>query len=97
MITVYFLFVIQALQKLSFSHENYVDLLQRYNKEPGSVDKIACDWLIDNEESWQFWIPTSDEKNDLVIGGIFPMSGSNYIAKGIVRGKINHLRKLNNT
>jgi hypothetical protein len=33
------------------------------------------------------WIPTGDEKNVLYIGGIFPITGSTYIAKGIVRGE----------
>ncbi|PSN54801.1 hypothetical protein C0J52_02008 [Blattella germanica] len=75
----------EALQKMSFSHQNYIDLLNGYEKENGAVDKAACDWLTYNSASWQQWIPTSDEKNVLLIGGIFPMSSSNYLAKGIVR------------
>ncbi|XP_021935929.1 receptor-type guanylate cyclase gcy-4-like isoform X2 [Zootermopsis nevadensis] len=75
----------EAVHKMSFSRDNYYDLLARYNQQPGAVDKIACEWLVHNKESWLPWIPTSDEKNVLYIGGIFPISGSSYIAKGIVR------------
>jgi hypothetical protein len=72
---------------MSFSRDNYLDLLARYDQQPGAVDEIACEWLVHNKESWLPWIPTSDEKNVLYIGGIFPISGSSYIAKGIVRGE----------
>jgi hypothetical protein len=72
---------------MSFSRDNYIDLLARYNHNPGAVEKIACEWLVDNKESWKPWIPTSDEKNVIYIGGIFPISGSTYTAKGLVRGE----------
>lgn len=75
----------EAVHKMSFSRDNYSDLVARYNQQPGAVDKIACEWLVHNKESWMPWIPTGDEKNVLYIGGIFPITGSTYIAKGIVR------------
>jgi len=80
-------YVPQAVHKMFFSRDNYSDLLARYNQQPGAVNEIACEWLVHNRESWMHWIPTSKEKNVLYIGGIFPISGSTYIAKGIVRGE----------
>ncbi|XP_069698476.1 uncharacterized protein [Periplaneta americana] len=85
----------EALHKMSFSREDYADLLSRYNAQPRSVDEIACEWLVHNEKSWMPWIPTSDEKNILYIGGIFPISGSTYIAKGIVRAAEMALESVN--
>ncbi|PNF24218.1 hypothetical protein B7P43_G15826 [Cryptotermes secundus] len=75
----------EAVQKMSFSRDNYLDLLARYSQQPGAVEKIACEWLVENKVSWKPWIPTSDEKNVIYIGGIFPISVSTYTAKGIVR------------
>lgn len=72
---------------MSFSRDNYLDLLARYSQQPGAVEKIACEWLVENKISWKPWIPTSDEKNVIYIGGIFPISGSTYTGKGIVRGE----------
>jgi hypothetical protein len=80
-------YVLQAVHKMSFSRDSYSDLVARYNQQPGAVDKIACEWLVHNKEIWMPWIPTSDEKNVLYIGGIFPITGSPYSAKGIVRGE----------
>jgi hypothetical protein len=80
-------YVLQAIHKMSFSRDSYADLVARYNQQPGAVDKIACEWLVHNKESWKPWIPTSDEKNVLYIGGIFPITGSPYSGKGIVRGE----------
>lgn len=76
----------EALHRITFSQKNYDDLLQEYNLFPNqSIYEIACDWMRDNEKIWQKWIPGTDRgKVNIYIGGIFPITGSSYTAKGIV-------------
>ncbi|XP_046995878.1 uncharacterized protein LOC124607652 [Schistocerca americana] len=78
----------QALLKMTFSREDYQNLLKIYKKTSNkhNISSIACAWMHQNEEVWESWIPRLEDKNVLHIGGIFPISSSSSSsAKGIVR------------
>lgn len=86
----------EALTKMEFLQIEYKNLLERFQEiqdhsnqvitEDQSIiiKKVACDWLRDNRDTWQFWLPHNDDKQELYIGGIFPLTGSSYTAKSIV-------------
>lgn len=48
----------EALHHITFSQKNYNDLLQQYNMMSynQSVYDIACNWMRNNEKTWQNWI-----------------------------------------
>ena len=72
---------------MQFDHADYQNLVQRSRAAgPNSDAEVACGWLLDNEQKWQDWVWSSDEKGVLYIGGIFPLTGSSYSAKAIVIG-----------
>ncbi|XP_054006339.1 uncharacterized protein LOC128891132 [Hylaeus anthracinus] len=77
-------FAYEAINQATFNDEMYEDLINRYNKHSGTVDEeeIACSWLKDNlNYTLDNWMTTN--KNELVVGGIFPMSESFYSGKSI--------------
>lgn len=54
------------------------------------VEEAACRWMKENRIAWQSWEPKGGNgKVPLVIGGIFPITGS-YTARGILVGKCPH-------
>lgn len=72
---------------MQFDHADYISLVQRSQKAgPYSDAEVACSWLQDNEQKWQDWVWSNDDKGVLYIGGIFPLSGTSYSAKAIVIG-----------
>ncbi|KAG5329551.1 ILPR protein, partial [Acromyrmex charruanus] len=77
----------QAINRAKFTREMYEILITRRLQAPINVsdEQIACDWLNDNlKYVLTEWKPSNDDKNTLVVGGIFPMSGNSYMAKSIV-------------
>ena len=66
------------------SQEQYEKML-RLNRVSASRRQVACDWLRTNRNSWQKWRPTG--KPTIQIGGIFPINGRNYKARGVIPGK----------
>ncbi|XP_034938536.1 uncharacterized protein [Chelonus insularis] len=72
-------FAWEAINKARFSPKMYDDLMDRYNRliDKGKSEKqIACDWLQDNlNYTLNTWMPNNADKNELFVGGIFPMSG----------------------
>lgn len=84
-----FFFNSQALHRLSLTPLEYEAMLALAPKESSSetYESIACDWLKSNEHIWFNWIPHEDnERSKLLIGGIFPMTGKVYTARGILAG-----------
>ena len=78
----------RVISRVTFTREMYKDLINRYNRFGKSVadeETVACDWLKDNlHYALTEWKPRNEDKNNLVVGGIFPMSGDFYSAKSIV-------------
>lgn len=76
-----------ALQRLRFEREQLEHLLRLYEvrSSNNTLEEIACSWLRSNESSWSQWMPV-EKKATLYIGGIFPVTGSSYNGKCIVRG-----------
>ena len=73
-----------AIKRAKFTKNMYEDLINRYNFL-GDEEAVACSWLKDNlNYTLAEWKPKSENKNSLVIGGIFPMSSGFYAAKSIV-------------
>lgn len=78
----------EAINRARFEPEMYEDLIDRYNrltKLNVTEEEIACEWLKDNlNTTLDEWMPNNADKNSLIVGGIFPMSGTSYTAKTIV-------------
>ncbi|XP_014212740.1 receptor-type guanylate cyclase gcy-3-like [Copidosoma floridanum] len=86
----------EAINRIQFSDEMYENLINSYNEKlvnnfnnlyKSSVieHEVACDWLKKNlNYTLLNWKPVNENKNMLVVGGIFPMTGSFYTAKSIV-------------
>lgn len=80
---------LQAVMKISLTTSEYEEILNSIPKDIAieHYDTIACDWLKANEDHWRFWVPSVDtEKTKIYIGGIFPMGGKVYTARGIMAG-----------
>ncbi|XP_031356046.1 receptor-type guanylate cyclase gcy-22-like [Photinus pyralis] len=81
----------ESLHRLKFSEQDYDLLLELYNErsKTSGIYDIACEWMLQRKPSWTQWIPVSDrEKSYLYIGGIFPLTGSSYMGKGILQGAL---------
>ncbi|XP_063228981.1 atrial natriuretic peptide receptor 2-like [Bacillus rossius redtenbacheri] len=86
----------EALRKMTFTEDEYNDIINLYIEGEGrSYESIACDWMSTNSAVWKQWVPSIHEKNVLRIGGIFPISGSSYTAKGIARAALMALTAVN--
>lgn len=81
-------FAWEAINRARFDVEMYEELIDRYNlmiSNNISEEEIACSWLKDNlNYTLTDWMPNNADKNSLIVGGIFPMSGLSYTAKSIV-------------
>uniref|UniRef100_A0A8D8NPL4 Gamma-aminobutyric acid type B receptor subunit 2 n=4 Tax=Culex pipiens TaxID=7175 RepID=A0A8D8NPL4_CULPI len=51
---------------------------------PMYYNQIACEWLKTNEATWHQWKPRGEQKEDIYIGGIFPLSGLGKAYLGIM-------------
>jgi len=77
------------VHRLSITPLEYEAMLALIPKESSveTYDSIACEWLKSNEDIWVNWVPQEDdERTKVLIGGIFPMGGNVYTAKGIMAG-----------
>ena len=80
-------FAFEAINRARFDPDMYEDLIDRYNRHGvnANEEEIACDWLKDNlNYTLSEWMPNNADKNSLIVGGIFPMSGTSYTATSIV-------------
>ncbi|XP_055645042.1 uncharacterized protein LOC129780610 isoform X2 [Toxorhynchites rutilus septentrionalis] len=59
--------ILGALDETNLDYEEHA-VSKHYNQ-------IACEWLKANELTWREWKPKGEEKEDIYIGGIFPLSG----------------------
>lgn len=52
----------EALYRITFSQENYNDLLHQYNlmSSNQTIYDVACSWMLENEKTWLKWIPGKD-------------------------------------
>ena len=73
----------QALQLFHLSQEHYVQMLE-LRRTRRTEREAACSWLRANEATWQMWRTT--RRPSILIGGIFPIAGKNYEAKGVIPG-----------
>ena len=92
------------IQHFGFSYSEYVLLLETYNRQNSSsaqvdFETVACEWLhssapgtaenktIYDEKMINF--PFQD-KPELYIGGIFPITGQKYRAPELAKGATNN-------
>lgn len=91
------------LERFVFSYKDYDKLLQFYNNETEkhaslSTEQIACKWLkhrvpdkskTNSTTSWynKWHGHIKTKKKKLYIGGIFPISGTKYVAPELAIGK----------
>jgi hypothetical protein len=86
---VFFVFNLQALHRLSITPLEYEAMLALVPLDSSieHIESTACDWLKANEDIWLHWMPQEDnERTKILIGGIFPMGGKVYTARGIMAG-----------
>ncbi|XP_014237000.1 receptor-type guanylate cyclase gcy-3-like [Trichogramma pretiosum] len=85
----------EAINRVKYTEEMYEALIDKYNEKlvggtsysklSAIENEVACDWLRDNLRfALTHWMPNDEDKNTLIVGGIFPMTGSFYTAKSIV-------------
>lgn len=83
----------EALQKMELTTDDYKDLVEDY-LYTGDMSQVACSWMKrhnDTYDSWRQWMPSDDERNELYIGGIFPLTTNetnSYTARGIVHSSL---------
>uniref|UniRef100_A0A1L8DJ23 Putative venus kinase receptor n=1 Tax=Nyssomyia neivai TaxID=330878 RepID=A0A1L8DJ23_9DIPT len=81
-----------ALNKFYFPHWVLRDLLQNYTEHVQMISSkerirseifndVACSWMKNNEEIFHRWIPVREPKEDIYIGGIFPITNTQSIHK----------------
>lgn len=77
------------ISKMSFSDFEYDQLIASASRHPDlSLTQIACQWVQNNEQKWEKWLPTSlMEKPKIYLGGLFPLSGKTWSQPGLVEGK----------
>ena len=98
----------EAIARAQFADFMYENLINKYNEKLinkyNSYSKIsimeqevACEWIKENlNYTLLNWTPNDEDKNTLIVGGIFPMTGTFYTAKSIVlaaqmaKNAINH-------
>ena len=93
------MFTLRFIQHYGFSYSEYVALLRSYNSHlagrgaPDDYDAVACTWLhtqTDGGNSTIFRDKMSNfpfqDKPELYIGGIFPITGSKYKAPELAKG-----------
>lgn len=72
-----------VISKLGFSAHQYQALLQAYSKKP-YAEKVACDWLKDNEVIWRSWIPPNlSHKPRIFLLGMFPLENGLWNQPGL--------------
>lgn len=72
----------ELIHKMRYTKEQYEALLKSYNN--GHNFTTACHWIKNNEDIWSEWLPRDMEKKLLLVGGIFPLTGSFYNSHGII-------------
>ncbi|CAB3366072.1 Hypothetical predicted protein [Cloeon dipterum] len=89
----------EAVHRYELKDYEYADLLTNYtntNESYGFRD-LGCQWLRTHEDIWLKWIPSDDnERTKIYIGGIFPMGGEVYTAKGIMAAASFAVKAVNN-
>ncbi|KAG8189320.1 hypothetical protein JTE90_021827 [Oedothorax gibbosus] len=77
-----------VLKSLFFTQSDYIEMLQKYayQKSRGlDIQYIACEWLRNNRIKWNNWIPpNNNNKTNIYLGGIFPLSGLYFNQSGIM-------------
>ena len=78
---------------MELSTEDYKNLVEDYLHNDSNMSHVACNWLKrhnNSHDSWRQWMPSDDERNELYIGGIFPLTTNqtnSYTAQGIAVSK----------
>ncbi|XP_037084864.1 uncharacterized protein LOC119105504 [Pollicipes pollicipes] len=87
----------KALIDFHLTQRQYEDLLRLQVTRPDlKYSEVACDWMRRNAEviSRQ-WLMHGRRKNEILIGGIFPISGSHYRDRGIIPAVMMAIRAIN--
>ncbi|XP_016841856.1 uncharacterized protein LOC100115038 [Nasonia vitripennis] len=86
----------EAINRVQYTDSMYENLISKYNEKlinkynsysklSAMEQEVACDWLKENlNYTLDNWMPNDEDKNTLIVGGIFPMTGTFYTAKSIV-------------
>ena len=87
---------------MEFSHAEYFELLRLYEtysakakRKDNAVREAACAWLkqefntVGNKSihNYQRWYRLGQEKQKLLIGGIFPLNGEKFKAPELLPGE----------
>ena len=90
---------------MKFSHGEYFDMLRLYEaysakaKAKDVVREAACAWLkqefnaVGNGKplyNYQRWYMLGEEKQKLIIGGIFPITGAKFNAPELLPGELDY-------
>ncbi|RZC34381.1 Pkinase Tyr, ANF receptor and/or Peripla BP 6 domain containing protein [Asbolus verrucosus] len=89
--------LLQPVRSFKFNEREYDYLLTLYENARNRSDlrQIGCQWIRDKKSTWSMWNFGGDT-NTIYIGGIFPISGSSYNGKGIVKGALLARDAINN-
>ena len=69
--------VFHVLSNMYFDKDTLNSLLHKLQVGGGNStsEKVACDWLRQNRDVWQAWLPSGTLNNiPVYIGGMFPLS-----------------------
>ncbi|XP_037078351.1 uncharacterized protein LOC119099324 [Pollicipes pollicipes] len=85
----------KALQGFHLDQEQYTALLRLQLQHPKfSYRQVACHWLRAHRDVWEHrWKPVGRPK--IWIGGIFPIGGPNYKAKGVIPAVLMAVKAVN--
>ncbi|KAF0308852.1 Insulin-like growth factor 1 receptor [Amphibalanus amphitrite] len=99
-------FRLHALHEFHLTQEEYIDMLKLSQSamlhhwqhavtgsNHSQLRDAACNWLTKNTDLWRGWRITRRPK--ILIGGIFPINGMNYKAKGVIPAAMMAVRAVN--
>ncbi|XP_059485869.1 receptor-type guanylate cyclase gcy-19-like isoform X2 [Neocloeon triangulifer] len=89
----------EAVHRFQLNSTEYEAILAKIpNESPiENYEGIACEWMRANYELWRNWVPNDDsERTKIYIGGIFPMGGDVYTARGIMAAAWMAITAVNN-
>ncbi|XP_052822135.1 uncharacterized protein LOC106880693 isoform X4 [Octopus bimaculoides] len=81
----------EAVSRMSFTQEEYADLLQFYSNAKSlrpsiRASKVACSWVKDHEHIWKRWFPKIiSTKKRVYLGGLFPLTGPFWTQPGLIQ------------
>ncbi|RUS70621.1 hypothetical protein EGW08_021618, partial [Elysia chlorotica] len=73
-----------ALKSSHFAMKHETASIRR--KLAPTLEEVACKWVQDNPKRWGSWLPQSlKEKPKIYLGGLFPLTGTDWAEMGLVK------------